>query len=219
MIDLIIMDGQPRISSEAIANAIGTSHRSTSRLIRNHEKRLEDFGEVRFEITPKSQKISAYLNEDQSIFLMTLSKNTEVVVECKHQLVKAFSKLRKKQAQTDANHAKAEWQQNRAAGKLIHHDNTDTIKTLTAYADEQGSFGYSRWAYSIYARMVNKALSVKDRDTITEQQLHLIATADFIAEKAIKKGMADQLVCKAIYQQAKHEVEIFAAMVADKAER
>jgi len=40
-IDLIIMDGQLRISSEAIADAIGTTYKSTKNLIKVHREALE----------------------------------------------------------------------------------------------------------------------------------------------------------------------------------
>ncbi len=68
--------------------------------IRKHEKQTEQaFGILRFEtaeIIGKGQPEKfVYLTEEQSIFMMTLSRNTERVVECKIQLVKAFSEAKK----------------------------------------------------------------------------------------------------------------------------
>ena len=212
LITLTEMDGEQRISSELIAEHIGTTHKATSNLIRTHKKKLESLGEVPFQKAVGERKNLAYLNEDQAIFLMTLSKNTEQVVKFKYQLVKAFSELRRKQAIIDENHAKVGWQQNRELGKLTHRDNTDTIKDFISYATAQGSQGYQDNGYPIIITMVNRALGIDDRDNIDEQQLHLLATADLICDLALRRGMAEGLPYKAIYKQTKHDVEIFAAL-------
>ena len=214
-LNLTTINGQSRVSSEIISESIGTSYKSTIRLIKNHRPALETFGEVRFEIAVGNRKTLAYLNEDQAIFLLTLSKNTAIVVEFKRQLVAAYSASRKKQAVIDANRANVEWQQNRELGKLIHHDNTDALKAFIAYAEAQGSTNYPKRGYSMFARMVNKALAVKGRDTVTEGQLHLIATADLIVGRTLINGMTERLPYKIIYQQAKREVETFSAMIVE----
>lgn len=213
MVNLTIIEGQSRISSEIISESIETNYKSTIRLIKTHKPALETFGEVRFQIAVGKRKTLAYLNEDQAIFLLTLSKNTAIVVEFKRQLVAAYSALRKKQAVIDENHAKVEWQQNRELGKLIHHDYTDTLMAFIDYAGALGSTNYPKHGYSMFAQMVNKALAVEDRQAVTECQLHLIATADVIVQKTMINGMTEQLPYKIIYQQAKREVEAFSAMV------
>lgn len=214
-LNLTTINGQSRISSETISESIGTNYKSTIRLIKTHMPALETFGEVRFKIAAGKRKTLAYLNEDQAIFLLTLSKNTAVVVEFKRQLVAAYSVLRKKQAGIDANRAKVEWQQNRELGKLIHRNNTDALKTFIAYSGAQGSTNYPKRGYSMFAQMVNKALAVEDRDSVPEGRLHLIATAELIVEQALINGMTERLPYKIIYQQAKREVETFSAMVVE----
>ncbi len=127
---------------------------------------------------------------------MTLSKNTEIVVDFKHRLVKEFSKLRHKQAIVDANHAKTEWQQNRELGKYTHRDNTDTVKPFLAYAGAQGSKNYPLHGYSLIAKMINSALSIENRDSIDEDTLHLLSTAELITENALIRGMNEGLPYK-----------------------
>jgi hypothetical protein len=217
LITLTEMDGEQRISSCLIAEHIGTTYKATNNLIRTHIKKLESLGEVPFEKAVGERKNLAYLNEDQAIFLMTLSKNTEQVVEFKYQLVKAFSALRRKQAIIDENHAKIGWQQNRELGKLTHHDNTDTTKDFISYATAQGSQGYQKNGYPIIGNLINTAMNITSRDNIDEQQLHLLATAELICNLALERGMAEGLPYKSIYKQAKHDVELFTSLAMIKA--
>jgi len=211
------MDGEQRISSELIAEHIGTTYKVTNNLIRTHKKKLESLGELPFQKAVGERKNLAYLNEDQAIFLMTLSKNTEQVVKFKYQLVKAFSELRRKQAIIDENHAKVGWQQNRELGKLTHRDNTDTIKDFISYATAQGSQGYQDNGYKVIGNLIKAALSIDNRDDIDEQQLHLVATACLICDLALEHGMAEGLPYKSIYKQAKHNVELLTSLAMIKA--
>ncbi len=93
-------DGVLVVDSRLIAIELGIKHKSFMETIRKHEKQTEQaFGILRFEtaeIIGKGQPEKfVYLTEEQSIFMMTLSRNTERVVECKIQLVKAFSEAKK----------------------------------------------------------------------------------------------------------------------------
>ena len=88
------------IDSRLIAQELGIKHKSFMETIRKHEKQTEQaFGILRFEtaeINGKGQPEKfVYLTEEQSLFMMTLSRNTERVVQCKIQLVKAFTEARK----------------------------------------------------------------------------------------------------------------------------
>ncbi len=216
LIELIESEAGALISSRIISENVGVEHRATTSLIRKHRKKLETLGSVTFEMSAKSvtgQERHALLNEDQAIFVLTLSRNTKQVVEFKLALTKAFSKLRRKQALIDANHANAEWQQNRELGKLTHRNDTDTIKMFLDYASIQGSTHYLAHGYSMIARMINSALDIQDRDEIDEQSLHLLSTAELICDISLKKGMADGLPYKVIYQQCKRDVESFAESI------
>lgn len=212
LVNLKNIDDEARISSAVIAESIGTSYKALNNLIKKHKKRLELFGLLPFKKDANGQKIPAYLNEDQAIFLLTLSRNTEIVVDFKHRLVMAFSKLRRKQAVIDANHAKAIWQQNRAIGKITHRQETDTIKEFISYAVKQGSKGYLIHGYSIMARMINKALSITDRESINESQLCVLATAETICDNELKAGMDAGKPYKEIFNLAKYSVNQFSEL-------
>ncbi len=87
------------VDSRLVANDLEIEHESLMRTIKKHQTKIEQrFGIIRFEIGEingrgQPQKF-AWLTEDQSMFLMTLSRNTERVVDCKANLVEAFSKAR-----------------------------------------------------------------------------------------------------------------------------
>ena len=210
---LVTIKGEQRISSELIADSIGTTYKSTNNLILKHKERLETFGLLPFQKDAKGNKIPAYLNEDQAIFLVTLSKNTELVVEFKHRLVTAFSNLRRKQVIADANHAKVGWQERRELGKLTRHTQTDVIQAFLDYACKQGSTNYPLRGYSIITTMVNNALQLDDRETASEEQLHLVATAELLVAKTLIEGMNVGLAYKNIYQRCRAKVHDLADLL------
>ena len=90
------------VDSRLIAQDLGITHKSLFETLDNYLHRIEAaFGVVRFE-TEKPLKGSkggrpervAYLTEDQSTLLMSFSRNTPRVVDCKVALVQAFSQAK-----------------------------------------------------------------------------------------------------------------------------
>ncbi len=90
------------VDSRLIAQDLGITHKSLLETLDNYLHRIEAaFGVVRFE-TEKPLKGSkggrpervAYLTEDQSTLLMSFSRNTPQVVDCKVALVQAFSQAK-----------------------------------------------------------------------------------------------------------------------------
>lgn len=87
------------VDSRLIAESLGIAHKNLLGNIEKYKKQIESgFGIIAFEtrksLRGKPEKF-AYLNEEQATFLMTLSRNTEKVVTCKLELVKAFTKAKK----------------------------------------------------------------------------------------------------------------------------
>lgn len=88
------------VDSRLLAQELGVTHKAFMETIRKYEKQAEQsFGILRFEtaeIKGRGQPEKfAYLTEDQATFLMTLSRNTSQVIQCKLNLVKSFSKAKK----------------------------------------------------------------------------------------------------------------------------
>lgn len=109
MSDLIVavqtVDGEARADSRGIAQALGNQHKNVLALIDDYEDDFAELGRVAFQ-TPTVQTSGgpqktrcAMLNENQCYFLLTLVRNSEVVVRLKLELVKAFARARELAAQ------------------------------------------------------------------------------------------------------------------------
>lgn len=95
-------DGHPVTTSEVIAANTDTQHKNVLELIREYEPQLAELGRVAFETRtlktaggPQKREV-AILNEQQATFVLTLMRNSDVVVKFKLSLVKAFYEMRAK---------------------------------------------------------------------------------------------------------------------------
>jgi phage regulator Rha-like protein len=91
------------VDSRLIADQLGIDHESFMRSIKKHQKTIEDgFEHLRFEIGTSQPNANGavhetkyvLLTEAQATFVMTLSKNTQKVVQCKLNLVQSFEKAK-----------------------------------------------------------------------------------------------------------------------------
>jgi phage regulator Rha-like protein len=96
------IQGQLVVDSRLIATELGIQHENLRRTIDKYLNELQGFGVFVFQNgkPPEGTQVGrperyCFLNEDQAIFLMTLSKNTPQVVACKIKLVTAFAEARK----------------------------------------------------------------------------------------------------------------------------
>jgi len=95
------LDGHLVVDSRLIALNLGIQHETVIKNIRKYVGKFQAMGHLRFNIGTVTNSVGAtnqvifvYLNELQSSFLMTLSKNTDTVVECKFNLSVAFDKAK-----------------------------------------------------------------------------------------------------------------------------
>ncbi len=100
-LSVIEYNGQNVVDSRLIAEELGIEHKNFLATIRKYETEVMEFGHLAFETRTVQNSVGAvnkevfcYLNEQQSTFLMTLSRNTPKVVGCKKALVEAFSKAK-----------------------------------------------------------------------------------------------------------------------------
>lgn len=96
-IDVIEKDDVLVVDSRLIADELGIEHRALMQTIKKYLVEIQEFGHLTFEnatvvnaVGAKNTAIFCYLNEDQATYVMTLSKNTDKVRQCKRSLVKAF---------------------------------------------------------------------------------------------------------------------------------
>ncbi|MEW8186330.1 MAG: Rha family transcriptional regulator [Candidatus Thiodiazotropha endolucinida] len=92
-------------TSLAIAEGVGYGHATVIKLIKRRADKLEQFGEVRFEIqlNPQGSPTQyALLNEPQATLLLTFMRNNPVVIRLKVRLVEEFYRMREQLKNTQA---------------------------------------------------------------------------------------------------------------------
>jgi len=110
------------VDSRLISERLGVEHRSFLETLDNYQTQIEQaFGILRFETAKMNVRGRparyALLKEDQATFVMTLSRNSPEVVQCKLDLVIAFSKAKEvlRQRQSSVNHVPYWYQRMRLA--------------------------------------------------------------------------------------------------------
>jgi len=226
-IRLSVVGREPRVDSRLIAARLGTDHRSTFRLLTKFKSEFESLGIVRFEIALTGRKGMpekfAYLNEDQSVFLLTLTRNTEKVVALKLALTKAFKRarddtLRLRQLQLDP-----EWMRARQEGKTMRRAASEAIDAFVTYAKAQGSTHAHRYFVTI-TRMTCRALFTFEpgqekrmgptvRDHLDASQLAALAVVEDAVVKALHAGMGEGWPYKTVYLEARKRAHAVATVL------
>lgn len=206
---------EPYTTSEVIAEAAGVKRRSVTHLIQQHKADFQEFGRVRFEITPLQtaggiQKVTVYhLNEQQATLLMTYLKNTEQVRTFKKELVRQFYAMRDfiRERQSPI------WQDTRALGKEIRRMETDAIKALVAHAEAQGSQHAARYYQSI-SRLANRTAGVVERDRAHAVELSVLLMVEKIIAQEISTGIEAGRPYKDIYAGLKEKLSALCPVLA-----
>lgn len=216
-----IENGEPVTDTVAIANGVGLEHSSVMLLVKKYEAELNE-GLSPFQIAKFKTKgrdgEKAILNEQQTTFLITLMRNSEIVVSFKRRLVSEFFKQRKAIAELSARQNNDQWKDARKNGKIVLLQKTDVIKVFCEYATVQGSTKSSMY-YMAIAKMQNKALFFLEqkypnlREVLSIKQLAQASAADDIVEKALADGMAQEMNYRDIYKMAKERVELFSTII------
>ncbi len=145
---LVIHKSEARVDSRDMASSLDNGHRAVVALIDKYLPQFQKFGKVLFEKaalpasrTGQSERY-ALLTEDQSYFLLSLSRNTERVVDLKVRLVKAF-----REARLAVDIRKTEYMPGyHALHELVH-----------ALAKESAN---ERFIHSNFNRLINKTVGI-----------------------------------------------------------
>ncbi|MFU0822363.1 Rha family transcriptional regulator [Pseudomonas lundensis] len=93
--------GESRVDSRQLAEQLENKHKNSIALIERYSEKFKEFGllALETEARPAGQHGGgdvrfALLNEDQAFFLLSLSRNTDRVVELKASLIMAFREAR-----------------------------------------------------------------------------------------------------------------------------
>jgi len=139
------LDAVPFTTSKVIAEAAGMNHRRVKDAIRKHQEDFESFGLLGAYETESSggrPEEIIKLNEEQAAFLMTLLKNTPVVVAFKKELVRQFYAMRAELFQRKIQ---------RAELKPVRRELTDVIQEV-----DDGKWAYKQYTDLAYKSAIGK---------------------------------------------------------------
>jgi phage regulator Rha-like protein len=223
-----IYDDVPRSGTFIISKGFKRDHHRLMELIKKHKERFLRLGNNsvstglimrRIPVKKAGRPVNEImLNEQQTIFLGTLFRNTEVVLDFKERLAKEFVEQRNWMSNAIQQRENPDWQNVRRDGKLVYRQKTDIVKHFVDYATEQGS-KHAQMYYSNLANMENSALFYLEqkyknlREVLTIKQLMQVSTADDVIEKALQEGMDQGLHYRDCYKLAKKRIITFAEII------
>lgn len=210
VISLIQKKQEARVDSRILAEHLDIQHKNVLALIDESKSEFEEFGPLAFETRVAKRKQGggtpirhALLNEDQSIFLLTLTRNTERTKRLKAELVKAFSRFRKHQ-QTLEDYLP------------FYHELHDNVTALSDWAHLNGSKTEEKWFHSNFNRLINKAfgLTAGQRSDLPPSLRAKVTAINVIASDIIQQCLAANLDHQTTFQKVKQVVLAFAEPIA-----
>lgn len=209
-----LVNNVPRASTLVIAEGMEIKHRAILELIDRYEERFIRLGAFTFETEKSGGRPTrlAWLNEEQTVFVCSLMRNSERVVNFKERLASDFVKMKNALLEIKSRQQSSDWLEKRKSGKISRIEETDIIKEFVKYAEGQGSKSASMYYMNI-SRMENKALFILEskfknvRDMLDGQQLATLSTCDQLVAKTLRDCMVEGMHYKEIYKEAKRSVE------------
>ncbi len=193
-------------NSKIIADGTGNKHHAIRELIKKYKSDIEDFGTLLIlnEESTGGRPMEVYLlNEEQATFVVTLLRNSKVVVKFKKELVRQFYTMRQILMEKQSKL----WIDTRQTNKENRLKETDVIKLLADYAKEQGST-HSDKLYMVYTKLANTVIDGK-RDNMGVSGLNNLTLVESIILQTIQAGMSMQMHYKDIYKDCKERIEKF----------
>lgn len=209
MYELVELKGNDVFTnSKVIADGTNNQHESVVAIIRKYEKDILDFGNIDFSDLKSGKRGQPervyYLNEEQATFVITLLRNSKIVVKFKKELVRQFYAMRRfileKQSKL--------WGETRIANKENRLKETDVIKLLVDYAKEQGST-HSDKLYVTYTKLAKSVIG-GNRNNITVSDLNNLTLVESFILQTIRIDMSMGMHYKDIYRDCKNRIEQFA---------
>lgn len=194
-------------NSKIVADGTKNQHESIIAVIQKYEKDIADFGHLDFSDFKSGKRGRPeriyYLNEEQAIFVITLLRNSKVVVKFKKELVRQFYAMRRFLIEKQSKL----WYDTRLASKESRLRETDVIKLLVEYAKEQGST-HSDKLYVTYTKLAESIISGK-RDNMTALELNNLTLVESIIKQTIEIDMSMGMHYKDIYRDCKERIKQF----------
>jgi phage regulator Rha-like protein len=95
-----VVSDELKVSHRDIADGTNNQAKNIAELINKYKDRFDRFGNIEKDVeiinagNGSTQKITFWLNEDQTTFLITLLRNNEIVLDFKFRLVQEFRKMK-----------------------------------------------------------------------------------------------------------------------------
>ena len=211
---VFLQNEEPFTTSLVIAEGTDNQHKSVVRLINEHSKRIERWGQIRFSDLKSTNPLGgrptkvAYLNEQQATFLITLLKNNDIVLDFKAELVDQFFKMRQALQQIALQRPLI-----RQSTKITQRKVTDAIKEyVIPNARANGSTAPDKVFYMTYNKLFNKVANIPagQRDTLTISQLIMLDQKQDVAAANIRIKAKRGEGYREIYSGTKNAVEGYA---------
>lgn len=193
---LVPLDGELRIDSRVLAGELQNQHQSVMELIDRYTDHFTRFGLLPFQTEAvknegargaKHQRY-ALLNEDQSYFLLSLSRNTDHVVDLKANLVTAFGEARRAGAEVEY--------------LPTYHALHDRVHTLAAESSNV------QFVHMNFNKLINKTIGVQsgERHGLPVPRRSLMVVAQAAATHAMEAANDHHDG----YQKAKQAMQVIA---------
>lgn len=199
--------------------AVCTSLQVAERFEKRHDHIMRDIAKLVMSLPKNGEAYftkSSYINKQNKqeyamyemnrdgFTLLAMGFTGDKALEWKIKYITAFNKMEEmlKERNTQL------WIEQRTQGKLIRNAETDIIKKLIQYAQQQGST-HADMLYMTYSKLANKMAGVSDRDLATFQQLSELSFIENIIFNQIRVGMEKKLHYKEIYKDCKRQIELF----------
>ena len=211
-LEIKAVKGEPRVDSRLIAPGLGIQHKAFMETLRKYSDELKELGVLPFKTAKPISSASggrpetyALLNEDQAVFAMTLSRNTQQVVKLKLRLVMAFCRFREGLAANDDY-------------LPFYHDLHDEVKHLAESAHDAGSTTPERIFHININKLINKVFGLEagQRPDLQPEMRALVTTANIVVKDSLKASMNAGHDHKTAYAEAKAKLQAYAATVMDK---
>ena len=189
---------ETRIDTRLMALHLGNQHRHVMSLIEKYAQSFDAFGKVLFQKTSSLDSATgqrerfALLNEDQAFFLLSLSRNSDRVVNLKVKLIQAFREARRAADQRQVEYLPT------------YHQLHDLIHSLACNSSNE------KFVHMNVNKLVNKAAGVGagQRATLALFQQSMLIVAQAVAANALR-GATDH---HAGYERVKQSLQALAAM-------
>lgn len=194
-------------NSKVISEGTGNQHKNVKELIAKYQKDIGDFGTLsvsNVESTGGRPEQIYYLNEEQATFVITLLRNSKVVVKFKKDLVRQFYAMRKFLIEKQSKL----WNETRIVNKENRLKETDVIKMLQDYAKEQGSKNSDK-LYMVYTKLAKSIVGGK-RDSVSVSELNNLTLVESIILQTIQIDMSMGMHYKDIYKDCNDRIRRFA---------